>query len=250
MPWSLANSWSDRARPVASSSNHVRPRAIAFISAGPHRDLSFCCASPVESRSALSAGRGIDPASAVQRTITTDDLYNLRRFAAYQYLRIPGAVDRKSFELDTSPIPDAAKDHALNPGRFVETGCRYVENRFQSLKVQIFLSLDTEFITSDWPCFDFKDSSQAPLLGEEIGTNPSVVCYMPLTPVLGAVFIPSHFSENVARAPTVMVSVQKNSIVRNQNTLVIQQADRYVIASREEDFVFKIAAKRRKNGLT
>ena len=40
----LANSWSDRARPVASSSNHLSPRAIALISAGSHRDLSFCCA--------------------------------------------------------------------------------------------------------------------------------------------------------------------------------------------------------------
>src|SRR5712671_2047213 len=46
MPSRLANSWSDRTRPVASSSNHVCPRAIALISAGSHRDLSFCCASP------------------------------------------------------------------------------------------------------------------------------------------------------------------------------------------------------------
>src|SRR5262245_8889866 len=34
MPSRLANSFSDRARPLASSSNHARPRAIALMSAG------------------------------------------------------------------------------------------------------------------------------------------------------------------------------------------------------------------------
>jgi phosphoribosylpyrophosphate synthetase len=46
MPSRLASSWSDRARPVASSSNHARPRAIALISAGSHRELCLCCANP------------------------------------------------------------------------------------------------------------------------------------------------------------------------------------------------------------
>src|ERR1700758_2009496 len=31
MPSRLASSWSDRARPLTSSSNHARPRAIALI---------------------------------------------------------------------------------------------------------------------------------------------------------------------------------------------------------------------------
>src|ERR1700740_3162627 len=39
MPSRLANSWSDRARPLTSSSNHARPRAIALISAGSHVEL-------------------------------------------------------------------------------------------------------------------------------------------------------------------------------------------------------------------
>jgi hypothetical protein len=70
---------------------------------------------------------------------------------------------------------------------------------------------------------------------------------MPLTPLLGAVFIPPHFSKNIARAPRAMVSVKKNSIVRNQNRLVIQPADRYVITSREENLIFKIAEKQKKS---
>src|SRR5580698_8839217 len=46
MPSRLANSWSDRARPLTSSSNHARPRAIALISAGSHCELCFCGANP------------------------------------------------------------------------------------------------------------------------------------------------------------------------------------------------------------
>jgi len=43
-PSRLANSLSDWARPVASSSNHAHPRAIALIRAGSHLELRFCCA--------------------------------------------------------------------------------------------------------------------------------------------------------------------------------------------------------------
>src|SRR5438309_12131969 len=44
MPSRWVNSRSDRARPAASTPNHARPRAIALISVGSHRELSFCCA--------------------------------------------------------------------------------------------------------------------------------------------------------------------------------------------------------------
>src|SRR6266700_3119016 len=44
MPSRSANSRSDRARPAASSSNHARPRAIALISVGSHREGPFCIA--------------------------------------------------------------------------------------------------------------------------------------------------------------------------------------------------------------
>src|SRR6516164_2784347 len=63
------SSRSDRARPVASSSNHVRPRAIALISAGSHRDLSICCASP-GSTSLVSAPRRLK-ATAVPFAVQT-----------------------------------------------------------------------------------------------------------------------------------------------------------------------------------
>jgi hypothetical protein len=35
-------------------------------------------------------------------------------------------------------------------------------------------------------------------------------------------------------------------VVKNQNTLVVQKAERFVVASRAEPYIFKIAAKRKK----
>jgi hypothetical protein len=58
------NSWSDRTRPMASSSNHARTRAIALISAGSHLELRFCCASPGRA-SLLSAPRRLKATAAV-----------------------------------------------------------------------------------------------------------------------------------------------------------------------------------------
>jgi hypothetical protein len=97
------------------------------------------------------------------------------------------------------------------------------------------------------PCFDMKDSVDSPLLGEEIGRNPEVVCYMPLTPQLGAVFFQDDFSEATrSLSQRLIISPQRDVMVRNQNTLVIQQAEKIVVASKEEEFIFKIASKRKR----
>src|SRR5205085_2133989 len=67
MPSRLANSWSDRARPVASSSNHARPRAIALLRAGSHRELRSCCANP-GSTNLVSIPRCLKATAAVSST--------------------------------------------------------------------------------------------------------------------------------------------------------------------------------------
>src|SRR6202035_1577045 len=67
MPSRSANSWSDRARPMASSSNHARPRAIALISAGSHLELRFCCANPGRTN-LVSAPRRVKATAAVSST--------------------------------------------------------------------------------------------------------------------------------------------------------------------------------------
>lgn len=138
-------------------------------------------------------------AATLQALITNDDVDNLSQFAAYQYMRVPGAIDQKTSEVQPSEISESERAHALNPGRFVESGYIYVRDRFRAMKLLIFASPGRDFITSDWPCFDMKDSSDSPLLGEEIGRNPGVVCYLPLTPRFGAVFFASDFSTAASR---------------------------------------------------
>jgi hypothetical protein len=91
-----------------------------------------------------------------------------------------------------------------------------------------------------------KDSPDSPLLGEEIGKNPGVVCYLPLASCFGAVFFTGDFSGAASRVRRVVVTSQSDGLVKNQNTLVIQQAERFVVASKAESYVFQIAAKRKK----
>lgn len=187
--------------------------------------------------------------SNLKKELTTDDLADISQFAAYQYLRVPGAINQKEFESRPSELTKSERVHALNPGRFVESGYAYIKDQFISMKILIMVSKDRDFITSDWPCFDLKDSQYSPLLGEEIGKNPEVVCYLPLAPKLSAVFYPNNFSNNSHLIPRLQISLQKDILVRNQNTLIIQQAERFVVASKEEPFIFKIAAKRKKGRL-
>jgi hypothetical protein len=194
---------------------------------------------------APAAGRRT-AAAALQTLITDEDADNLSQFAAYQYMRVPGAVDQKTYELQPSEITEAERNPALNPGRFVESGYTYVKDRFMAMKLLILASPGREFITSDWPCFDMKDSPDSPLLGEEIGQNPGVVCYLPLTPHFGAVFFSAEFSGTASRVGRVVVSPQTDGLVKNQNTLVIQKAERFVVASKAEPYIFQIAAKRKK----
>jgi hypothetical protein len=58
----------NRARPVASSSNHACPRAIALISAGSHLEAWLCCANP-GSTSLVSAPRRLKSTAAVSSIV-------------------------------------------------------------------------------------------------------------------------------------------------------------------------------------
>lgn len=189
------------------------------------------------------------PLNLTRQALSSETCTAIKTFAAFQYLRVPGAIDQKRYELETTSLSVDQKDYLLNAGRFVESGFSYVHKRFQALKLLVMLSTGQDFITSDWPCFDLKDSDSSPLLGEEIGINPEVVAYLPLTPRLAVVLYPPHHSpENGSHlAPPVHVITCSDSIVRNQNTLVIQQADRFVVSSQQKSFVFSVASKRKKS---
>jgi hypothetical protein len=97
-------------------------------------------------------------AAGLRSALTDANLDNFSQFAAYQYLRVPGAIDQKAYELQPSEVPEGERVHALNPGRFVESGYAYIKDRFMAIKILMLVSPGREFITSDWPCFDMKDS--------------------------------------------------------------------------------------------
>ena len=180
-------------------------------------------------------------------TIFTEEAATaIKTFAAFQYLRVPGAVAQKRFELGAISNDDGAIDEALNPGRFVESGYDYLNERFQSMKLLIQISTTQDFLTSDWPCFDAKQSADAPVIGQEIGVNPEVVAYVPLTPRIGAIMFPPSHLPDAHRMPTVHISTATDADVRNLNTLVIQQSERFVVARDEQSFIFKVAKKRKK----
>ncbi|MBP6733737.1 MAG: DUF4238 domain-containing protein [Chromatiaceae bacterium] len=188
-------------------------------------------------------------AEQVRNSLTNHVCEAIKTFAAYQYLRVPGAIDQKRYELTLSELNELQKDYLLNAGRFVDSGFNHVKNRFLSLKLLVLMSTGQNFITSDWPCFDMKDSDSSPLLGEEIGNSPEVVAYFPLNPRLGVVLYPENHAIHVGshRMPEAHVIPAVDSIVRNQNTLVIQQAEKFVVANTTKDFVFKVAKKRKKS---
>lgn len=190
-------------------------------------------------------------ADRLKSDLTNDEIQVIRRFAAHQYFRVPGAIDHKRFELQPSGIPDSVKEMELNPGRFVESGVAYLEDAFQKLMILLCVSSGQDYITSDWPCFDIADSDDAPILGEDLGTKPGVAAYFPISPRIAAVFFSPQLPEvsSIAASllrPRLKTKVQSNSKVENQNKLVIQQSERFVIAREISSRIFKIASTRKK----
>ena len=167
----------------------------------------------------------VDPNKIARRLksrLTKDDIQTIRRFAAHQYFRVPGAIDHKRFELQPSGIPEFVKEMQLNPGRFVESGVAYLEGAFQKLIVLLLVSPGQDYITSDWPCFDMADSDYAPILGEDLGTQRGVIAYFPISRRIAAVFFSKQHSLKSALLPTeVITGVQTDADVLNQNTLAV-----------------------------
>jgi Protein of unknown function (DUF4238) len=198
----------------------------------------------------LRSFHDVDPNKIVRRLksrLTNEDIQFIRRFAAHQYFRVPGAIDHKRFELQPSGIPESVKETELNPGRFVESGVAYLEGAFQKLMVLLLVSPGQDYITSDWPCFDMRDSDNAPVLGEDLGTKPGVVAYFPISRRIAAVFFSKQLSLLSDLLGTELITtVQQDAEVLNQNTLIVQKAQRFVVAREKSPYIFKVASTRNK----
>lgn len=179
--------------------------------------------------------------SNLKAALSESDLDAICDFVAYQYIRVPGAIEQKEYELQPSGLTEEEVQHALNPGRFVETGFAHFGQLFKTMKMLVLVSAGKEFYTCDWPCFDLKDSDDSPILGEEIGKNPDVACYFPISPSI-ALLLHIKFPGG----PRLHIQEQGSAEVENQNTLIIQKADRTVIASKEDQNIFVIASSRKR----
>jgi len=170
----------------------------------------------------------------------------IKMFLAFQYLRIPGAIDQKEYELQGSSLQQPEIDYGLNPGRFVENGFNYFNNQFMALKMIINYSFDSLFLTSDWPCFDMKDSDFSPLLGEELGRSSEVIACCTLNPRLRVILYPKHFPSDprLHAGPDIIIKDTPDSQVKNHNTLIIQQCMRYVVSNTNENYILKVKRKR------
>lgn len=194
-------------------------------------------------------GREPDPRRVIQqlqRMLSPGDTRLIKEFACYQYVRVPGAIGQKEFELQASPLTSAEKAIGLNPGRFTESGFQYILPKMAAMVSQLWISSGREFITSDWPCFDMQDSSFAPALGEDIGSDPRVVVYCPLAPRVSLILHHKDFSDQALGNVKGVINLAPDCFVKTVNALVVQQAERWVVASREEKFISDIAKKRTK----
>jgi hypothetical protein len=91
------------------------------------------------------------------------------------------------------------------------------------------------------------DSDNAPVLGQDLGTKPVVVAYFPISPGIAAVFFSKqHSFLSPLLATEVITRVQPDAEVLNQNTLIVQKAQRFVVASEKSPDIFKVASTRNK----
>jgi hypothetical protein len=181
----------------------------------------------------------------LEQNLSAQDLETLSEFAAYQYMRVPGAINLKALEvkLGAPEMPDDGGVHRLNPGRFVEEGYKRVAAKFRAMNVTMIVTPSQAFITSDIPCFDFKNSRNLPMLGEELGIDPDAGAILPLSPRVCAHFSHREFSGQPEIRPHI-ARVGQIRLVRNINSMIIERAEKFVISSRKEPFIFNVAAKR------
>jgi uncharacterized protein DUF4238 len=178
-----------------------------------------------------------------------ENMVILKDFAAFQYLRMKHVMSQKQFEIDTTEFTEEEMIKIYNLGRFVESGYAHIRPKYDNLKVLMSFTFDGEFITSDWPLYDVRDADYAPAVGEELGVADDVVGQFPLTPKITATFIPNNFylDGRAAQLPDCVAYEIEDDDLINFNQLIIQQAIKYVVsASINDDFVFREAARRKR----
>ncbi len=170
-----------------------------------------------------------------------------KEFAAYQYLRIPGAMEQKVRELVPANMATAELTEQLQLANFVKTGYDFIKERiFKKMGMVLQVSFDYNLLTSDWPCFDFRDGKFAPVFGVEIGAKRDIFMILPITPRALLTLFPLTYLDPRFKNTICVPGIISEGQVKNTNTLIIQQARRWLVSNNKADYIWKVASKRKK----
>lgn len=183
----------------------------------------------------------------LNRFMTIENRTNIKEFAAYQYLRIPGAMEQKFRELSPDNVSKDELVEQLKPANFVKTGYDFIRERFfKNMGMALSYSFDYQFLTSDWPGFDFRDGDFAPVFGVEIGAQRDVLMILPITPRALLTLFPLTYLDPSFKNTAWALGAMSGGQVKNVNTLIIQQARRWIVSNKKVDYIWKVASKRKK----
>lgn len=183
----------------------------------------------------------------LNRFMTIENRNRIKEFAAYQYLRIPGAMEQKARELTPANSSKDELIEQLKPANFVNTGYDFIKERiFKNMGMALSYSFDYQFLTSDWPGFDFRDGDFAPVFGVGIGAQRDVLMILPITPRALLTLFPLTYLDPSFKNTAWALGAMSEGQVKNVNTLIIQQARRWIVSNKKVDYIWKVASKRKK----
>jgi hypothetical protein len=169
----------------------------------------------------------------------------LKEFAAISYARTPAVMSLKHGELKAdAKIRSDLCNSMTEPFRFIrQLRESTLLQRFNSLNVQFWISVEKGFLTCDRPCYDFGDVSSGhwPLSGYDIGRQSDVVAFMPLTPQVAMLIAPPSARVNNQNIdfPPFSTKLLTSYDLDIANTMTINMAQRWVIASERNTGIYK-----------
>ncbi|WP_122549970.1 DUF4238 domain-containing protein [Pseudomonas viridiflava] len=191
----------------------------------------------------LGAHWGAALSSIAQRS--PEFLIILKEFAAVCYARTPELMALKHGELKADFRVGADQAQVLTkPYTFVS---HFREStliqRFLSLNMQVWIAPEGGLLTSDRPCYDFRDvaSGTWPLAGYDIGRQNDVAAFMPLSPQLAILLAPSKMKAMGRQIvyPPFSTKVLSKGEVDSANGMTINMAGRWLIGSERFDNIYE-----------
>ena len=173
--------------------------------------------------------------------LTTKAQMKLLEFFTYQYLRVPGANEQKNFEALGLPVSEKVRTEHLHPGMMTVEGFNYTMPRLmKNMSMTLSVAINSSYLTSDRPGFDFQPGMYAPQLGVEIGRSEWVIGMMPLHPLLLISWYHKsspYFSKDFPQ-PLVDFSDPQQTLL--SNLAIVRHAQKYVVSKSKDASIFRL----------